>query len=81
MGFPVPPVSPPNKKEERGFGSKVAEWAAKGAADEAGKAAFGELLHRFKSHDDSDEDEEKTGVASSVIEKGMSGVFGILSDD
>ena len=79
MGFPVPPVSPPEKKEERGFGSKVAEWAAKGAADEAGKAAFGELLHRFKSHDDSDE--EKPGVASSVIEKGMSGVFGILSND
>ena len=78
MGYPIPPV--PEKKVESGFGSKVAEWAAKGAADEAGKAAFGELLHRFKSHDDSD-DEEKPGVASSVIEKGMSGVFGILSDD
>ena len=79
MGFPVPPVSPPDKKEERGFGSKVAEWAGKGAAEEAGKAAFDGLLQRFKSHDDSDE--ESTGVASSVIGKGISGVMGILSDD
>ena len=75
-GAPVLLNTTTETKEEKRFVHKVAGWAAKGAAEEAGKS----LVHGlFNSHDDSDE--ESTEVASSVIKRGISGIAGIFSDD
>ena len=52
----------------------MAGLVARGAAEEAGKSAVDGLLHG--AHDDSDD--ESTGLASSVITEGVSGMIGMI---
>ena len=69
-------VQPPKKESSKSFGSKAAEWMAKGAFEEAGKGLVGGMFDKFQ--DDSD-DESSVGAAltTGVIGFGV----GLLSSD
>ena len=71
-----PQVLPPKEDSSKSFGSKAAEWMAKGALEEAGKGLVGSMFDKFK--DDSD-DESSVGAA---ITTGVIGFgVGLLSSD
>ena len=69
-----PQALAPKEESRKSFGSKAAEWMAKGAFEEAGKGLVGGMIDKFK--DDSD-DESSVGAAitTGVIGFGM----GLLS--